>query len=71
MPDVERFELSRILGTPESDDPPSYRIAEMWWKDVETLRAALVSEDGRAVLADMENFVTGGATLLISEQDEP
>ncbi len=48
-----------------------YRIAEMTWADQESLQAALASEEGKAVLADTDNFATGGAVLLIGQEDEP
>lgn len=43
-------------------------MAEMWCGNVDELQEALHSEDGQAVIADMANFVTGGATLLISDE---
>lgn len=37
---------------------------------VDELRAGIASEDGSSTIADLANFATGGATLLIAEEDE-
>lgn len=60
-----------MTATPASDDAPSYRIAEMYWADLDSLHAALDSPRGRSVLDDLDNFATGGTTLLISEIEQP
>lgn len=31
--------------------------------------AGIASEDGKSTIADLDNFATGGATLLIVEED--
>ncbi len=36
---------------------------------MEDLRAGIASEDGRSTIADLANFATGGATLLITAED--
>ena len=50
--------------------PTHYRIFEMWFADYDLLRAALVSAEGQAMVADIPNFATGGATTLLSEVSE-
>lgn len=71
MPGVQAAELRRVLATPGGDPPPYYRIAEMTWTDQDALQSALASEGGKAVLADTDNFATGGAVLLIGQEDQP
>ncbi len=46
---------------------PYYRISELAYETMEDLRSGIASEDGKAVIADLANFATGGATLLIAE----
>jgi hypothetical protein len=36
---------------------------------VDDLRSGIASEDGRSTIADHASFATGGATLLIVEED--
>jgi uncharacterized protein (TIGR02118 family) len=69
MPKVQRFEASQVVGTPDGSDPPYYRIAEVLYASEEDLRASMDSDEGRATVADIPNFATGGATVLISEVD--
>lgn len=71
MSGVQRAELSRITPGPDGDAAPHYRIAEMHWSDLDSLRAALDSPPGRSGLADLDNFATGGTTLLISDIEPP
>ncbi len=71
MPGVQAAQLRRVLGAPGGDPPAYYRLAEMTWADQESLQAALTSEEGKAVLADTDNFATGGATMLIGQEDQP
>jgi uncharacterized protein (TIGR02118 family) len=69
MPNMKRFEASRVVGTPDGGEPPYYRIAELWFDDAEALQAAMGSDEGRATVADIPNFASGGATVVISEVD--
>jgi uncharacterized protein (TIGR02118 family) len=67
IPDVQRFEAGRVLGTPDGSAAPYYFIAELWFESAEQLQAALQSPEGQAAAADLGNFATGGATLMIAE----
>jgi uncharacterized protein (TIGR02118 family) len=67
MPHVARFEASLVVGTPDGGDPPYYRIAEVSYASQEDLQASMGSAEGRATVEDIENFATGGATVLIAE----
>ena len=69
MPNVKRFEATRVLGTPDGGEPPYYRIAELWFDSQDDMRAAMGSEEGQATVADIPNFATGGATVLVGEVD--
>lgn len=69
MPKVARFEASRVTGTPDGGEPPYHRIAEVWYESPEDLQSSMGSEEGRATVADVDTFATGGATVVISEID--
>src|SRR5277367_2855622 len=69
MPGVERFEASRVVGTPDGSGPPHYRVADILYADHAALQASTGSPEGQATVADIPNFATGGATVLISEVD--
>lgn len=67
MPDVRGAENTRIVGTPDGATPSYYRMSQMTYDSLGDLRAGIASEDGRSVLADLANFATGGATVLLGE----
>jgi uncharacterized protein (TIGR02118 family) len=67
LPGVSRAETALVVGTPDGSDPPYYRIAELWFDTVERMEASLSSPEGKAVVADMQSFATGGATVLIAQ----
>ena len=69
IPKVVRIETARGIANPEGGAAPYYRIADLWFPDMDTLDAAMNSEYGKAAAADIANFATGGATLLISDID--
>lgn len=69
IPNVQRFEASRVVGTPGGTQPPYYRIAELWFGSQEVLQASVSAPDGQAAVADIATFATGGATVLIAEVD--
>lgn len=73
MPRVTDAENLKILGSvPDSNEDdheaPYYRISQMTYDNVEDLRAGISSQQGTSVLADLENFATGGATVLIADE---
>jgi uncharacterized protein (TIGR02118 family) len=69
VPGLRRFEASRVVGTPDGGEPPYHRIAELWFDSAEAMEAAMASDEARAAVADIPNFATGGATVVVSEVD--
>ena len=67
IPNLQRFEAGKVLGTADESEPPYYWIAELWFENVEQLQSSLGSPEGQAAAADLRHFATGGATLLICE----
>lgn len=69
IPGVRRFEAGRIAGNQDGGDPPYYRVAELWFDSLEAMDASMSSPEGQATVADLPNFATGGATVLVAEVD--
>jgi uncharacterized protein (TIGR02118 family) len=69
IPNLERIEAGKVVANPAGGELPYYRIAELWFADMQTLQEAMGSEQGKATGADVANFATGGATMFISESD--
>jgi uncharacterized protein (TIGR02118 family) len=66
IPNLRRFEAGQVLGTPDGSAAPYYFIAELWFEDMDELQASMGSPEGQAAGADVANFATGGATLMIA-----
>jgi uncharacterized protein (TIGR02118 family) len=69
IPSLRRFEASRVADNPDGSRAPYYRIAELWFDDQAQLQASTGSPEGRATAADVGNFATGGATVLVAAID--
>lgn len=70
IPGVVRTETSLTMPRADGTPPPYYRVAELWFPDLETFGAAMASEQGKAAGADVVNFATGGSTMVVSAVDE-
>jgi len=66
MPGLRRLEVGRVAG----EDGPYHLVAEMTFDGQEQLDAALASEEGAAAVADLDNFATGGCTVLVLDVEE-
>jgi uncharacterized protein (TIGR02118 family) len=69
MPGVRGAETGRVVDALDQSEPEYYRFAALSYDSVDALREGIASEDGQAVLADLANFATGGATLLITADE--
>jgi uncharacterized protein (TIGR02118 family) len=69
MPNLRRFEAAHVVGTPDGSPPPYYLVAELWFDSAEEMQASLATPEGQAPGADVPNFATGGATVLIAAID--
>ena len=67
VPGLRRFDHGHVLGSVDGSDPPYYYMAELYFDDAEALAGGLASSEGQAAGADVANFATGGATLMIAE----
>ena len=64
---MRRAEFSIISSTLDGSSSPWYRIAELYFDDLEQLEKSMGSTGGLAAVADLPNFANGGVTSLISE----
>jgi len=63
----EKLELTKFMNAADGEKPSYYRMAEFWYKNIETMQQAMGSPEGRATAGDLSNFATGGVTLLVGE----
>ena len=66
IPGLRRMEVASIKSLDGST--PQYHLqAELYFDDQDALMSALGSAEGAAAGADVANFATGGATMLIGD----
>jgi len=65
MAGVARLELTRFAPNPDGSHPAFYRMAELYFADAVQMQTTLGSPEGQAAVADLQNFATGGVTVLI------
>ena len=70
IPDVRRFTIHKVLGTPQEGEPPYYCLTEVYWDSLDAARKALASPDGQASYHDVPNYATGGVTFVFTEVEE-
>jgi uncharacterized protein (TIGR02118 family) len=67
MQGVRKIEFSKVVGTPDGSAPAFYRLADLYFDDLDHLKRVMGSSEGKATVGDLANFATGGVTLLISQ----
>jgi uncharacterized protein (TIGR02118 family) len=65
MEGVARLELTKVLGTPDGKKGDYYRIAEMYFTNIEQMQDTMASPEGQATVNDLSNFATGGVKVMI------
>lgn len=64
MKGVTRLELTRFGPGPDGTKPAYYRMAELYFSNEAQLQIALGSPEGKAAVADLSHFATGGVKML-------
>ncbi len=65
MKGVAKLELTKIVGAPDGSKPSFYRMAEIYFSDMDQLQKTMGSSEGQATSADLSNFATGGVQVII------
>ncbi|MEQ3548933.1 EthD family reductase [Pseudonocardia nematodicida] len=71
MPGLQRLTISRPQPGPDGAAPQYHLVATLEFADEAALGAALASEEGKAAVADVENFATGGIIMLAGPSQNP
>jgi uncharacterized protein (TIGR02118 family) len=69
VPNYQRLELARVIATADGSPSPFYRVTEAVFADMATFQASLATPEAQAAVADVVNFASAGATMLITEID--
>ncbi|GGL83593.1 ethyl tert-butyl ether degradation protein EthD [Deinococcus aerolatus] len=67
IPGLVRFEDAHVVATPDGSPPPYFLIAELYFDNMESFQAGMASPEGQATAADVPNFASNGATLMICD----
>lgn len=70
LPGLRRYEVSAGAINMPQGGPPYHLVAQLEFDSMQALAAAMGSPEGKAVGADLANFATGGADLLVMETRE-
>lgn len=62
---MTKAEYTKFLPNPDGSAPAYYRMAELYFAGPAEMQQALGSPEGQAMAADLENFATGGVTIVI------
>lgn len=69
MPGLKKAEVSKILGTPQGESE-YYLIAELYFDDMDALKAAMSSEEGKAAAKNLMSFAKGLVSMMFAEVEE-
>ncbi|MFL5628430.1 MAG: EthD family reductase [Ktedonobacteraceae bacterium] len=67
LPGLKGYTTDKPISLTSQEKSPYYMIADLYWDNMQALREALQSSEGQAVAADIQNFATGGAALMVGE----
>lgn len=67
---IKRFVASKVVGTPDGNAPPFYRIAELHFPSMEALEAAAASAPAQKAVAHAVSISTGGKPVFLVAEEE-
>lgn len=70
MKGLKKWTVGRVTGTADDQPSPYYYLADLYMESREDFDKLLSSPEGRAAVADVPNYATGGATFLYTEIEE-
>lgn len=67
---VTKFVATKVLGTPDGQLPPFYRIAELHFPSIEALQQSAATDGAREAIAHAMSISTGGSPLFLVAEEE-
>lgn len=64
MSGVDKLEATKFMDEADGSKAPFYRMAELWFSNMEAMQKTMGSPEGQATVADIGNFASGGVTIL-------
>jgi len=69
MPGLRKLEVAKMSGAPQGETP-YYMIAELYFDNMEALKTAMASEQGRAAAKDVMSFAKGIVEMMFAHVEE-
>ena len=69
MKGLKGWTIGKCEAAANGEKPPYYMIVGLYADSRAELEAILASEEGRATVADVANFATGGATFFYDDEN--
>ncbi len=70
MKGLKQWTVGKVQSKPGEDRPPYYYVADLYMESREEFERLLATPEGRAAVADVPNYATGGVTFLYTEIEE-
>ena len=70
MKGLKKWTVGKVTGTADGQRSPYYYIADLYMERREAFDQLLASPEGKAAVADVPNYATGGVTFLYTEIEE-
>ena len=70
MPGLRRTEISKTVGAPMGE-PPYYLMAELYFDDIDALKQAMSSPEGKAAAKDVMSFAGSIVTMMFADDKIP
>ncbi len=67
IPGLKGYVTNKPTSLNPQEPSPYYLIADLYFENMAALQAALQSPESQATAGDLQNFATGGATLVVGE----
>jgi uncharacterized protein (TIGR02118 family) len=70
IPGVRNIRYGRVIRAADGGPAPYFLISDVYFDDEAALEVALESPEMAEAFADVPNFATGGATIMICEAED-
>ena len=70
IPGVTKFVATKVLGTPDGQTPPFYRIAELHFRSIEALKQSASSPGAQEAVAHAVSISSGGTPIILIAEEE-
>jgi len=70
IPGVTNIRYGRVIRAADGGPAPYFLISDVYFEDEAALQVAIESPEMAEAFADVPNFATGGATIMICEAED-